>query len=205
MVEYSFQTRVPLPQTVEELHERIEKLTAVKDALDKELAILLGYKPEWRQGTPWHCLRCGHKWLSRLPHQPKQCAMCKSYKFDTPPRYTYEERVARKKSLKAQLDRAKREFEREQKIAAAPLPHSVMTRTDVAMMIPKPEDNVLSGEKGEIGKGYYRVVPQPVEDISTIELKPPPAPMSLRERLAAMKQASEEELVQAINGETDAT
>ena len=212
MPTFTFETRLPMPQTSDELHGRIRALVEIKDELDREIAILQGKRIDFEPGKPWHCVRCDHVWVSRLPGRPRMCPKCKVAKFDSKPRYTYAERAKRRIP---RLDYARAQA-REEIEKTAPLPHSVITRAL------SPEDDI----------GSVALTPPPVPTQPT---------MSLRERLALLKSqpaagsesdisstqrtlagltdgaaadgahpepnesATEEDLVQAINGETDAT
>lgn len=191
MPSYTFETRLPLPDNVEELHAKIRTLAAIKDELDQELELLMGRKVEYNPGQPWHCIRCEHMWLSKLPHRPRMCPRCKVKKFDCRPTFTYAERLRKPKP-------APRVDSKPQPA----LPHSVRTR-DLPSLPPE-------------------------DDIHSVVLTPPPAPsslpigMTLREKLALMnavkpkeaqpppdtisvEEATEDELVEAINNDDDAT
>jgi predicted Zn-ribbon and HTH transcriptional regulator len=212
MPTFTFQTDIHNLETAADLHARLKELFAVKDALDKEIESLIGRRTEERK--PYHCVRCDHKWYSRLLHRPQQCPVCRTKKFDVKPAFTYEEKLARKKERMAKQnqvfnDTVQHGGERAGEIASirknsghglqpedrrgfdsptvsTPFPHSVLTRS----------------------------IPE-----EPITLTPPPAaPMSLRERLALMAsqpkpeptsapepvivEQSDDELVEAINNGT---
>ena len=188
-VSFSFKTHLPLPDTGQELQDRIKHLFAIREALDQEIETLMGVKAE--TAKLYHCVRCDYKWKSRLAHRPKMCPSCRVKRFDRPPLYTYEEKIARKKELAA-----KRVEVTSSTPVEAPMPHSVLTRQ-------------VSLES---------------DSIQNVTLTPPPMPMSLRERLEWMKtqpppipeptedlhlkerfdSPSEEDLMEAINGEDGA-
>jgi hypothetical protein len=193
MPSFTFETRIELPNTGEELQARIKSLIAIKDELDREIAILLGRRIDFEPGRPYHCIRCNHTWLSRLPTRPKRCPQCRIKKFDVPPTYTYADRV-RQTSYET----------REHEVPQAPLPHSVISRP-----VPLPQVSVEN------------------DSIQNMVLTPPPVPgtlnpqpLSLRERLAQMKsqpapapipepqpvivESTEDQLVEAINGDDNA-
>jgi len=199
MAYFTFNTNIPLPRTAEELQDRIKSLFAIRTELDREIESLMGVKAE--AAKPYHCVRCDYKWKSRLAHRPKMCPRCRIKKFDRPPLYTYEEKIARKQEQLTR-DRVAEELPKEVPIVIpAPMPHSVLTRQ-------------ISTE---------------ADSIQNVMLTPPPEPdrpLSLRERLAQMKsqpvqqfeptpepepvimestvEQSEDELMEAINGD-DAT
>jgi len=191
MPSFTFVTRRELPDTAREMQDRIKYLFAIREELDRELELLMGRRDTFEPAKPWHCVRCDYDWRSRLPHRPRQCPKCKAKKFDSPPLYTYAEKVARK-AANGKLP--------------PPLAHSVITR-----QVPPPQ------------------VSTEADTIQNVALTPPPTPgtmnpvpLSLRERLAqrqAMKpqvepimapepvtvEATEDELMDVINGEPDAT
>ena len=129
----TFETRLPLPETTKDLQDRLRDLYAIKDELDREIELLTGKRLDFEPGTPWHCLRCDHYWLSRLPHRPRMCPACKTKKFDTRPTFTYAER-ARKRA----------EMASGQPVQVAPLPHSVVTRTVESLPLSLTPPPVLS-------------------------------------------------------------
>jgi DNA-directed RNA polymerase subunit RPC12/RpoP len=201
-VSFSFKTHLPLPATGQELQDRIKHLFAIREALDQEIETLMGVKAE--TAKLYHCVRCDYKWKSRLAHRPKMCPSCRVKRFDRPPLYTYEEKIARKKEQKELVylrEKGKRvpvdtPLEELPPInPMAPMPHSVLTRQ-------------ISTES---------------DSIQNVALTPPPAPdrpLSLRERLEWMKtqpppvvvvesepviEQTEEDLMASINGESDAT
>jgi hypothetical protein len=112
---YTFQTKIALPETAIDLQQRIVDLFSIKEALEKEIGNLMGRRVDFEPGRPWNCVRCGHGWLSRLPHRPQKCPRCRAAKFDSQPQYTYE--------------RKEKWRENRPKEQPAPLPHSVMTRS----------------------------------------------------------------------------
>jgi len=204
MAYFTFNTNIPLPRTAEELQDRIKSLFAIRTELDREIESLMGVKAE--AAKPYHCVRCDYKWKSRLAHRPKMCPRCRIKKFDRPPLYTYEEKIARKQEQLTR-DRAIEELPKEVPIVIpAPMPHSVLTRqVYVESAVPR--------------------VSVEADSIQNVMLTPPPEPdrpLSLRERLAQMKsqpiqqfeptpepepviieQETEDELMEAINGDEE--
>lgn len=188
MPKFTFETKLPLPETAEDLSVRLKHLFAIKDALDKEIEELLGRRTEERK--PYHCVRCGHRWYSRLLRRPLMCPMCRTKRFDEKPAFTYEEKVARKKELEAR----RAQVVSSTPIPTAPMPHSVLTRQ-------------VSSENDSIQ--HVTLAPPPALD----------RPLTLRERLAQMAsqpkpepeptpepepviiEQSDDELVEAINND----
>jgi len=232
MPSFTFVTRRELPDTAREMQDRIKYLFAIREELDRELELLMGRRDTFEPAKPWHCVRCDYDWRSRLPHRPRQCPKCKAKKFDSPPLYTYAEKVARKQELLARKKLTEPDpFYKENyktyvgvvgdalrntklpEIPSAPMPHSVITRQ----------------------------VSTEADSIQNVALTPPPipgtmnpVPLSLRERLKQMQdskpvgpqpiaeqwekvvkedptlgkwpsETTEDELMEAINGEPDAT
>ena len=162
MAYFTFNTNIPLPNTAQELQDRIKSLFAIRTELDREIESLMGCKAE--AAKPYHCVRCDYKWKSRLAHRPKMCPRCRIKKFDTPPIYTYEEKIQRKKELLAEKE----------KVSPSPMPHSALTRqVYVESAVPR--------------------VSVEADSIQNVMLTPPPEPdrpLSLRERLAMLKSQS---------------
>jgi len=194
-VSFSFKTHLPLPATGQELQDRIKHLFAIREALDQEIETLMGVKAE--TAKLYHCVRCDYKWKSRLAHRPKMCPSCRVKRFDRPPLYTYEEKIARKQELLAKQQAVEQ--------PPPPMPHSVLTRS---LDYPDAPKYQISTES---------------DSIQNVALTPPPAPdrpLSLRERLEWIKsqpppvvvvesepviEQTEEDLMASINGESDAT
>ena len=162
MAYFTFNTNIPLPNTAQELQDGIKSLFAIRTELDREIESLMGCKAE--AAKPYHCVRCDYKWKSRLAHRPKMCPRCRIKKFDTPPIYTYEEKIQRKKELLAEKE----------KVSPSPMPHSALTRqVYVESAVPR--------------------VSVEADSIQNVMLTPPPEPdrpLSLRERLAMLKSQS---------------
>jgi len=173
MAYFTFNTNIPLPRTAEELQDRIKSLFAIRTELDREIESLMGVKAE--AAKPYHCVRCDYKWKSRLAHRPKMCPRCRIKKFDRPPLYTYEEKIARKQEQLTR-DRVTEELPKEVPIVIpAPMPHSVLTRS---LDYPGAPATQISTE---------------ADSIQNVMLTPPPEPdrpLSLRERLAMLKSQS---------------
>lgn len=160
MPSFTFETRIELPNTGEELQTRIRSLVAIKDELDREIAILLGRRIDFEPGRPYHCIRCNHSWLSRLPTRPKRCPQCRIKKFDVPPLYTYADRVRQQLEPSVQAEAR----------VQAPLPHSVISRPVLPPQISFENDSIQN----------MALTPPPVPGTMN------PQPLSLRERLAEM-------------------
>jgi hypothetical protein len=109
---YSFETRSEVPTTIEELRERIKAFHKIRDEIDRELGMLLGHQVEIGHRQGYHCVRCDHRWFSRLATKPRMCPKCKAVHFERPPKWRW-------------VDRNKKE-----ELLQAPLPHSVLTRQD---------------------------------------------------------------------------
>src|SRR4029077_6704733 len=216
MPTFTFQTGLPLPLSTEDLHKKVRYFTAIKDAIDRELAVLIGARQDFEPGKPWHCVRCDYTWLSRLPHRPKRCPQCRIMKFDSPPLYTYAERAARKQA-RVQVDRKPSDWPVE---SVPSLPHSVVTRSvapvmeqDVASVTLTPPPAAppvmslrerlaqMNAAKPQSNPGSYSVDEgvrwKPIVD---------PQPVEQPQDLGIMEAVStDDELVEAINGEPDAT
>jgi predicted Zn-ribbon and HTH transcriptional regulator len=185
------------------MQDRIKHLFAIRDELDKELESLMGRRDTFEAARPWHCVRCSYEWRSRLPHRPRQCPKCKSKRFDTPPLYTYQELVARK-AAKGKLPLV------ETVVQPAPLAHSVLSRQVPQITAPLEEEPVTS----------IALTPPPVLPQTTMTLRerlaqirssaPTPkqeqsASAATQEEPVVLDSVSEDELVEAINGDLDAT
>jgi len=176
MAYFTFNTNIPLPRTAEELQDRIKSLFAIRTELDREIESLMGVKAE--AAKPYHCVRCDYKWKSRLAHRPKMCPRCRIKKFDRPPLYTYEEKIARKKELSEQRDQYKESFEAYVKQTGEELRHPPI---EIPSLAPMPH-SVLT-----------RQISTEADSIQNVMLTPPPEPdrpLSLRERLAMLKSQS---------------
>jgi predicted nucleic acid-binding Zn-ribbon protein len=215
-ITFTFQTRLPTPTTADALQARIRELYLIKDQLDGEIETLMGCRVEFDTGTPYHCVRCDHKWLSKLPHKPRMCPACKVKRFEHPPLWSYADRMKKRPQLK------EREVE-----SAAPLPHSVITRDLPPLIPPRVEDITLAPPP------VLEPIRTPTltlrERLALLNARPQPAAGSesdvpCREtqqtgqsellsngaaadgaHLAVNESATEDELVEAINGDQDAT
>jgi predicted Zn-ribbon and HTH transcriptional regulator len=213
MPSFTFDINLPIPRTAQELQDRLKSLFAIRTELDREIESLMGVKAE--TSRLYHCVRCDYKWKSRLAHRPKMCPRCRIKKFETPPIYTYEEKIARKKELLAEKE----------KVSPSPMPHSVLTRS---LDYPNAPTYPVSTEADSIQNVSLTPPPTPMQFLKdNIPMGDKPT-MSLRERLAQMQkesppgsfmttdaiiesepviveQATEDELMDVINGDTDVT
>lgn len=213
MPSFTFETRIELPNTGEELQTRIKSLIAIKDELDREIAILLGRRIDFEPGRPYHCIRCDHKWVSRLPHRPKRCPQCRIKKFDVPPTYTYADRV-RQTSYET----------REHEVPQAPLPHSVISRPQVSVendsiqnmaLTPPPVPGTMNPQplslrerlalmsKGGDAQSSAHNAALPIQQVHSTSAKEQELEGAAADgaHLIMNESASEDQLVEAINGD----
>jgi hypothetical protein len=160
------------------------------------------------------------------------CPKCRAKKFDSPPLYTYEEKVARKRERlqqQAQIyDTVQHGGERAGEMASirknsghgllpedrrgfdsptvsTSLPHSVLTRQvslendsiQNVTLSPPPVPGTINSQPLSLRERLAYMKMQPVAVAATTE--PIPAPKDV------VTEASDDELVEAINGEDDAT
>jgi len=192
MPSFTFSTRVPIPNTAKELQDRLKSLFIIKDELDREIETLIGRKAD-HAGNLYHCLRCDYKWNSRLMRRPNGCPKCRTKKFDIQPAYTYEEKLRRKQERLARNEEyLVKKWAVPQPPDPGPLPHSVLTRSiseePIALTPPPAPDRPLSLR----------------ERLAQLAAQPPPEPQAPAPE-PVIVEASEDQLVEAINGEDDAT
>jgi len=228
MASFTFETKLPIPISAKELQERIKSLFAIKDALDSEIETLIGRKAD-HSGNLYHCLRCDYKWNSRLMRRPNGCPKCRTKKFDQKPAYTYEEKLKRKQEVLAKRDQYVESFKAYTKQTEEdlrhppislpsltgnppPMPHSVLTRQvsseadsiqNVALTPPPVAPMSLRERLAQMSKGGDALRLPSQETIMTGQLSNGAAADGAHPE--QNESASEDELMEAINGENDVT
>jgi len=205
MASFTFETKLPIPISAKELQERIKSLFAIKDALDSEIETLIGRKAD-HSGNLYHCLRCDYKWNSRMMRRPTGCPKCRTKKFDQKPAYTYEEKLKRKQDLEAK----RVPVVSSTPIPPAPMAHSVLTRQvslesdsiqNVALTPPPTAPMSLRERLAQMSKREWAI---DVEASARLNENNKDGEILIPIQKSAAAQ-SEDELMEAINGDNDVT